>query len=312
MLGSYRIVFAFALAAIVALGQTNISRNRSGGGSISPSGGYNATANLDPAPAFLPAPVTGEPYSGEEVIESQQTLSDGTHLTHKIVQARVYRDGQGRTRVEQPILRSNPRGPAVETDPIVEITDPVAGVQYILDVQQHVAHRSAVGVRALPQATGQRPGAIPVVVRPPVMLAGPPTPNDSPNPPTPDRLPALPPNQPRPARLANPPPMRISSAISLGTQIIDGVTVEGLRTTQILSGRAQGFDRDIELTIDTWNSPELRIMMLRKTTDPRFGESTFRLQNFVRGEQDISLFLPPANFVIKDDDGPFSVTYSKP
>jgi len=297
----------FALAA-AAFAQTTISRNRSGGGSMSPSGAYSATAHLDAAPAVIPLPVTGQPYSGEEVVEAQQTLSDGTSLTHTTIQAKVYRDGQGRTRVEQPILRPNPNGPPrgapqkdVQVDPIVEITDPVAGVEYILDVQQRVAHRSAVRVPAPVTATR----------RPWVMQSLPPD-AVTPVPPAPDGLPSTPPIIVPPV-----PPLAFGSPISsqsasLGTQTIDGVTVQGLRTMRTIPAGAQGYDRDVVTTIETWTSPELRIVMLRTTTDPRYGVSTFRIQNFVRGEQDMSLFLPPADYTIKDDDGPFSITYSKP
>jgi hypothetical protein len=270
-----KFLFAFlALTAVAAFGQTTPTRMRSGGGSSFGRGGYSATANLDPAPAVLPPAITGAPYSGEEVTESSQTLNDGTHTTRKVPQQRVYRDWQGRTRVERPILVSpslpSPTRAALEVDPIIFITDPVAGAQYVLDVQHRVAYRSSV--RTPPQAEGGR-------------MPGPP-----------GRLPAmLPPG-----------------AESLGTQTIDGVVVEGVRSTQTIPAGAQGYDRAIVSTTDTWMSAELRITMLRKTTDPRYGESTFRIQDFSRAEPEVSLFLPPADYEIKEETGPISITYSKP
>lgn len=275
MAGRFSFLSAFlALAAVAACGQTVPTRIRSGGGSMSARGGYSATANMGPAPAVLPPAITGAPYSGEEVTESSQTLNDGTRLTRKIPQQRVYRDWHGRTRVERPILPPAPRPsrvqPAVEVDPIVEITDPVAGVQYVLDVQRRVAYRSAV--RTSPPAEGVGISA------------------------SQGRL---------PARLPQ-------GAESLGTQTIDGVVVEGVRTTQTIPAGTQGYDRAIVVTTETWTSAELRITMLRKTNDPRSGESTFRIENFSRSEQDMTLFLPPPDYEIKDETGPISITYSKP
>jgi hypothetical protein len=275
MASRFPFLLAFlAVTATAASGQTTPTRLRSGGGSISGTGTYSATANLGPAPAVLPPAITGAPYSGEEVTESSQTLTDGTRLTRKIPQQRVYRDGLGRTRVECPILQPPPgallRRPAVEVDPIVSITDPVAGVQYVLDMQHRVAYRSSV--RTSPPVEG---GGIS-------------------------------------ASLGRSPARLPQGAESLGTQTIDGVLVEGVRTTQTIPAGMQGYDRAIVIAMETWTSPELRITMLRKTTDPRSGESTFRIESFSRTEPDATLFLPPPDYEIKEEAGPLSITYSKP
>ncbi|MBZ5583201.1 MAG: hypothetical protein LAQ30_13550 [Acidobacteriia bacterium] len=268
--GGRLLLASFAVAAVAASGQTAATRVRSGGGTISPSGGYSATVYVDPAPAFLPPPVTDAPYSGEEVIESSQTLSDGTRLTRTMSQQIVYRDGQGRTRVERPILHSPPMGRPLDAPRIVEITDPVANVSYVLDTQNRVAHRSAL--RAAPPPGGRA-------------------------------MPAL---QDR-ATAPSPP-----GTESLGAQTIDGVTVEGVRSTQTTPAGAQGYDRDIVVTTDTWTSRELRITMLRKTADPRYGESTFRIRNFSRAEPAMTLFLPPPDYLVREETGSFAITYSKP
>src|SRR5947208_1417519 len=44
-------------------------------------------------------PVTGAPYSGVQTREIQQTLANGNQITRK-EQSKVYRDGQGRVRME--------------------------------------------------------------------------------------------------------------------------------------------------------------------------------------------------------------------
>jgi hypothetical protein len=91
-------------------------------------------AALDlPAPSSHRPVVTGAPYSAEVVYEHIQTLADGTHITQKAQSTRQYRDSEGRTRLE-----TSPGGAQ-----IVEIQDPVNGFRYLLDVQNHVAHRFA-------------------------------------------------------------------------------------------------------------------------------------------------------------------------
>jgi hypothetical protein len=79
--------------------------------------------------------VTGQPYSAQVTFKHTQTLPDG-NLIERTNTAMVYRDGQGRTRVEEtrPTKSGNP-------DQIVRITDPVARVSYVLDPVKKTAHR---------------------------------------------------------------------------------------------------------------------------------------------------------------------------
>ena len=48
----------------------------------------------------------------------------------------------------------------------------------------------------------------------------------------------------------------------------------------------------------TWESPDLHIMILTKTDDPRSGENTMRVTQLDRAEPDPSLFQVPADFTI--------------
>src|SRR4030095_15765309 len=52
-------------------------------------------------------PVKGAPYSATAVTEDTQTLRDGTSITRKDTTA-IYRDGEGRTRIEQTLGRLRP------------------------------------------------------------------------------------------------------------------------------------------------------------------------------------------------------------
>ena len=82
--------------------------------------------------------VTGQPYSAQVTFKHTQTLPDG-NLIGQTNTATVYRDGQGRTRIEEtrPANSGNPRQ-------IIRITDPVARVSYVLDPVKKVAHRFAL------------------------------------------------------------------------------------------------------------------------------------------------------------------------
>ena len=51
-----------------------------------------------PASAFL---VTGQPYSAELTNDHFQTLIDGTHLTRRYSTTKLFRDSQGRIRIEK-------------------------------------------------------------------------------------------------------------------------------------------------------------------------------------------------------------------
>jgi hypothetical protein len=83
--------------------------------------------------------VTGAPYSGVEVVQSQETLADGNRITHKR-QTTVYRDGQGRVRSEQTITPPASSGKAAYT--AITIVDPVAGFRYTLDSSTMTAHQN--------------------------------------------------------------------------------------------------------------------------------------------------------------------------
>src|SRR5712671_2735340 len=80
----------------------------------------------------------------------------------------------------------------------------------------------------------------------------------------------------------------------LGTQTIEGLAAQGKRETVTIPAGQIGNERPIEIVTETWFSPELHTMVLRKHSDPRQGESTYRLTEIKRNEPDASLFQPPA------------------
>ena len=94
----------------------------------------------------------------------------------------------------------------------------------------------------------------------------------------------------------------VSKTESLGPRTIEGVAVEGTRTTTTILTGAIGNDRDIVIVYEKWYSNDLQMTILSKHSDPRFGEQNYRLSNISRSDQPVSLFTPPADYK-NDDDG---------
>src|SRR5262249_4594885 len=91
-----------------------------------------------------------------------------------------------------------------------------------------------------------------------------------------------------------------SNTEQLGTQMIEGVECEGTRLVTILPAGAIGNENPIKTTRESWYSPELKITIMTKQNDPRFGESTYRVTNIVRAEPDPTLFQIPSDYTVKE------------
>jgi hypothetical protein len=86
---------------------------------------------------------------------------------------------------------------------------------------------------------------------------------------------------------------------SLGKQLIEGIEAEGARTTITIPAGEIGNERPIEIISERWYSPELQTVVMTKHSDPRFGETVYRLTNISRSEPDASLFQVPSDYRIK-------------
>jgi hypothetical protein len=225
--------------------------------------------------------VTGAPYSAEAVTVVAQTLADGNRISRES-KAAVYRDTGGRTRREQglAIIGAMVGGP--EGHQQVQITDPQAGVTYILDMRNRIAHKLAV-----PKVALSRPAA-------PAAAAGAGA--------TTFELPLPPPSSGTPGTVffrrgvfANAKPPTIEH---LGRQIVEGVEAEGTRSTTTIPAGQIGNELPLTIVSERWFSPELKVLVLSRQTDPRFGETTYRLTNIVRAEPSPDLFEPPPEFTV--------------
>ena len=87
---------------------------------------------------------------------------------------------------------------------------------------------------------------------------------------------------------------------TLGKQTIEGIECEGKRSVSTIPAGDIGNERAIEMIRESWYSPELQMTILTKQTDPRFGESTYRVTNINRSEPEASLFQVPNDYTIKE------------
>jgi len=264
--------------------------------------------------------VKGAPYSAEAVSERRQTLADGNVISHES-RSRVYRDGEGRTR-QDTMTDSQIRS--------VYISDPVAGVTYTLIPSRKLAVVSKRPVRVERDRTSERgvtverdqrvivtdkdgtPGTREEVhVR--VMrgegdqdLPAPPTPPVPPIPPIPN-LDFLPQVAPLPGTHT----MHFEGhshagpgvTKKVGPKEIEGVKAEGTQTTWTIAPGKVGNSKPIDITRETWTSPDLQVTVYSRYNDPRTGESIYRLAAIKRAEPAADLFKLPEGYKVRERHG---------
>jgi hypothetical protein len=209
---------------------------------------------------------------------------------------RVYRDGEGRTRREE----LNESGTVVS----VSIVDPVGHVTYVLNPASHTAYRDGVRI-AMPggfgtgaegmRGRGPQPATTVEARTKEKIEAAARVREVSPDPPPP------PPPAPTAERVA----VERSTAGStsredLGTQTIEGVAATGSRTTTTIPAGAIGNLQPIKAVVEQWFSSDLGVTVMTKHSDPRVGETIYRLQSIVRAEPDRSLFTLPPDYTLKE------------
>lgn len=91
---------------------------------------------------------------------------------------------------------------------------------------------------------------------------------------------------------------------NLGTQTMEGLSVNGTRVTQIYATGALGNDRPLNIVTEYWNSPELQLNLLTQRDDPRHGRQTVRVTELVRAEPDVGLFGIPSDYKLVTEPAP--------
>lgn len=230
---------------------------------------------------FMTAEIAGDqeiiknaPFTATVVSESTQTLSDGNRIANKS-SGFLARDSQGRTRREQTLGQMGPL--QVGAPAIVFISDPVAHTNYVLQPGQRTARVTRRDENA---------EANTVVLK--------------------RKIEALTRERRRAER-----PMAEEEKVDvkhedLGMQDIEGVACQGRRETVTIPAGQFGNERPIVTTTEIWTSEDLHVTVLKKHTDPRFGETVYRLTNIKIGEPDASLFQVPSGYKTIKGEGVFS------
>jgi hypothetical protein len=246
--------------------------------------------------AFEAKVVPNAPYQAEATTESVMTLADGNRIVKKTA-TRVYRDSAGRTRKET----LGPDGQATS----VFIADPVAKTNLALDPETQTANRAVSVFYAVTHlsdepdasATVSHAGALPADATITVSTT---------------------------SGVATTQVHEIQKSVivttgesgvlkvqgydlskgdvtkeDLGEQTIEGVMAKGSRTTTVVPAGTVDNEQPIRIVSEEWFSPELQVLVLTKHSDPRVGETTYRLANISRTEPAKSLFVLPAGYTVK-------------
>lgn len=86
---------------------------------------------------------------------------------------------------------------------------------------------------------------------------------------------------------------------SLGSKDMEGVRVNGERTTWTIEAGKLGNERPIVITREVWTSPELMLTVHSRDFDPRSAEVVYRLTNLKRGEPDAALMRVPGDYDVR-------------
>jgi hypothetical protein len=253
--------------------------------------------------------VKGAPYSAQAVTESVQALSDGNRIVRKNT-AQVYRDTEGRTRREQTVGFFGPFAASGEEMQTVFINDPVTGVNYILEPSTKTA-------RKLPRmelrykveegaAAGERQKAVQESMRKieiertfNTRVPGPDAPQV-----TGTAVIVTGPSSPDGATFMRTDSKHEAKTEKLEARSFDGVTAEGSRTTVTIPAGEIGNEQPIQIVDERWYAPDLQVVVMTRHSDPRYGETTYRLTNISRAEPASALFQVPSDYTVKEVGGP--------
>jgi hypothetical protein len=274
-------------------------------------------------------PIQNAPYSAQMVTERQQVLSDGNQIADRHT-TMAYRDSAGRTRQEVADAKGEPK--------VVTIHDPVAGATWILNPRERTATKIAratarkaaeAGRKTAEEARARveqmrRDGSLPTVERRKL--------DDGSEEIVVKRVARV--NADARQDLRQDVRIQVSKALEengaalrdarvrlaplaagvfgdmkwaskattkdLGTRDFNGIKAEGkLRSYEIPAGEI-GNRNPIVVSDETWYAPDLQVTVYTKHSDPRSGDTVFRLDNLKREEPAPGLFTVPSDYTVKD------------
>ena len=224
--------------------------------------------------------VKGSAFSADSITEHFQTLADGNRMGRKS-SAHIYRDAAGRTRREHQLDRGNALAPDGQPPRLIVINDPVGRVNYVIETQTGIAQKRQLPPERVMESMQRAMGDnAPFSVLMPASTA-----------------------HRRMAQGDAAPPLPQPSKEKLLPQAIEGVMAEGTRITMTIPAGEFDNEQPMVITHEEWYAPELHMIVLMKHNDPRFGETTFRLTNILRGEPANELFQVPQGYRVVEGGG---------
>jgi len=235
------------------------------------------------------------PYTVTKKNTSLQKLADGTILTRSSVTTEA-RDSQGRTRIENVIDQPNSThritsyivvDPSTNTHctwmspgkdaTCMHLPSPRGGMSALLRPGQPSGASNpggAVAVSGMGSGFGTVTGSAGSFITAEVMGG--------------------------PAAGADPNLRPSMQHEKLPGKTINGIYAEGIRLTQTYPIGYFGNDRPIIVVHETWTSPDLKIVVLSTSDDPRTGTRTTEVTNVDRSEPDPALFQVPEGYTVRD------------
>ena len=203
--------------------------------------------------------VSGAPFTASFSTQTTQTLADGNTIQRSTTGS-LARDSQGRTRRDMTLPAIGPWAASGKPAPqMTFINDPVAGAQYMLDANRKTARKMPSHAGKGNFAKGEHQHGGEFAAE----------------------------------------RQKETTTTSLGTQMINGVSAEGTRTTRTIPAGEIGNQKPIVITIEKWYSADLQETVMTKRSDPRMGETVFQLTNFQRTEPAATMFQVPADYTVK-------------
>jgi len=210
--------------------------------------------------------VKGKPFSASEERRFMQILGDGNRIETNQIN-KVFRDGQGRTRVEDmngiATINDPVAGTRVELNPTAKtarITVPPPALAVLRTIEREMSINTAAGEKNATKTGGK--GA-------------------------------------RGAAKGGTP----EATETLRPQLVNGVMAQGTRSTITIPRGQIGNDREIRVVTERWVSDSLQTLIKSTNSDPRFGDTTYQLTGIVEREPDAYLFQIPGDYRVVNPPG---------
>lgn len=273
-------VVLLALGAGICFAQSTIQPQTNGFMVSGP-----VAANAGSGQPFAAKIVTGRPFTAEAVVETDQTLADGSHVVNRQT-VTAARDSQGRTYREELFAMPATGSPALKT---IFISDPVAKANYFLG-PDHIAHKTPMLTAPDPAgaASVTTSSATAGLSRQTFTTArggG---------------------NRPirASAQTVQPAPQAAPGDISteqLGTQVIAGFAADGTRATLTIPAGQVGNQNPLAIVTERWYSHDIEATVRAKRSDPRVGTSSYQVTTVQQVEPPASMFQIPAGYTVEED-----------